>query len=448
MQTSLGKQNRLRSQDPTAGRNGDHGDRLDVVDYKMVTFSLGGKDYGIDIMKVKEIAKFGNFTYVPNTPPFVVGVYNLRGDIISILDLRKMFHLPIPEAQKSVEDGLILRLENNLLGVIVDSIDKVVGISSSSIQPPHPIFGDINIKYISGVVENDDRLYIILDTERIFGRESTDEKAEDDERPSGDLDDGVVVEELDSGQPETGDASIGLGFVRDTLATFSGFHTSEINEEWVADRFEEWRGEKGAAEAQLVDKDEADRFLEPFFSPYTGRLWSEAYAAAVEAVLPEAEGNVVNAWNPGCGKGYETYCLFALMKKKYRGKRVKIWAGDNDLLSISTAPNLVFPSDSVPAYLKEFVTEGKSGLSLKQDLKDQILFEYHDVTHETTVPDVDIILARDVLSFLKVQDQHRLLDEMGEKLKAGGVIITGKNERPAEDYVAIRTDDVAAFRRA
>ncbi|MFP4212068.1 MAG: chemotaxis protein CheW, partial [Alkalispirochaeta sp.] len=160
--------------------------RQEPIDFKMVTFSLGGKDYGIDIMRVKEIAKFTQFTYVPNTAHFVRGVYNLRGDIISIIDLRLFFNLPAEQkADDSPESGLILRLENNLIGVIVDSIDKVVGISSRQVQPPHPIFGDINVKYISGVAEYDERLYIILDVDRIFRKddESTGESGRVSQRP-------------------------------------------------------------------------------------------------------------------------------------------------------------------------------------------------------------------------------------------------------------------------
>ena len=75
-------------------------DQMVVVDFKMVTFSLAGKDYAIDIMRVKEIAKAGNFTYVPNTSPFVLGVYNLRGDIIPIIDLRILFNIPVPARKK------------------------------------------------------------------------------------------------------------------------------------------------------------------------------------------------------------------------------------------------------------------------------------------------------------------------------------------------------------
>ncbi|MDC7127156.1 MAG: chemotaxis protein CheW [Spirochaetales bacterium] len=163
----------LKDLDFVSEEHDDARSAAEVIDYKMVTFSLGGKDYGIDIMKVKEISKASKFTYVPNSIPFVKGVYNLRGDIISVIDLRLMFNLPIPE-NNGPENMVILRLEDNTLGVIVDSIDKVVGISSEKIQPPHPLFGDINIKFIKGIVENQEKLYIILDVERVFDQNAAE----------------------------------------------------------------------------------------------------------------------------------------------------------------------------------------------------------------------------------------------------------------------------------
>ena len=157
-------------------------EQLSVIDYKMVTFSLAGKDYAIDIMKVKEIAKAGHFTYVPNTMPFVLGVYNLRGDIIPIIDLRLFFNIDVEERDSdALENVLIVTIDERTFGIVVDAIDKVVGIQKSSIQPPHPLFGDINIKYIYGVVESNNRLYILLDIDRIFGlqsEQSSEEKAE------------------------------------------------------------------------------------------------------------------------------------------------------------------------------------------------------------------------------------------------------------------------------
>src|SRR5215469_2972536 len=143
-------------------------ERVDNVDFKMVTFFLAGKDYGVDIMNVKEIAKADKFTFVPNAASFVRGVYNLRGDIIPIIDLRTFFHLPLEKKADGQENMLILRINEQVYGTIVDKIDKVVGINHEHIQPPHPIFGDINIKFISGVVEKSGDLYIILDVVRIF----------------------------------------------------------------------------------------------------------------------------------------------------------------------------------------------------------------------------------------------------------------------------------------
>ena len=151
--------------------------KVAAVDYKMVTFSLSGKDYAIDIMKIKEIAKAGRFTYVPNTLPFVIGVYNLRGDIIPIIDLRIFFNIEVPEREdNTLENMLIVTTGEQVFGVVVDAIDKVIGIQQSSIQPPHPLFGDINIKYIYGVVEAEKRLYVILDVDRIFGVRSHGEE--------------------------------------------------------------------------------------------------------------------------------------------------------------------------------------------------------------------------------------------------------------------------------
>src|SRR5574344_2274923 len=150
-----------------------------IVDFKMVTFSLAGKDYAIDIMKVKEIAKAGRFTYVPNTLPFVLGVYNLRGEIIPIIDLRLFFNIDVPERQdNAIENMLIVTVGEQTFGVVVDAIDKVVGVQKSTIQPPHPLFGDINIKYIYGVVEANKRLYILLDIDRIFGARNAEEEKE------------------------------------------------------------------------------------------------------------------------------------------------------------------------------------------------------------------------------------------------------------------------------
>ena len=156
----------------------DEKEKLAVIDFKMITFSLAGKDYAIDIMKVKEIAKAGRFTYVPNVMPFVIGVYNLRGDIIPIIDFRLFFNIPVAERNNNdLENLLIITVGEQTFGAVVDEIHSVVGIQKDSIQPPHPLFGDISIRYIYGVVESGKQLYILLDIDRIFtGKLNLDSK--------------------------------------------------------------------------------------------------------------------------------------------------------------------------------------------------------------------------------------------------------------------------------
>ena len=198
-------------------------------DFKMVTFSLGGKDYGIDIMKVKEILKVNKFTYVPNSEKYVRGVYNLRGDIISIIDFRKMFG--VAEARKSdgLEDIIVLNLDDKRIGVIVDNINKVIALPSETIKEPHPIFSNINIKYIMGIVEKGSSIYLILDVERILGAD-TEEDEEEERRIDRSYNEEYlrketsVTKEHDSYETtETSDREIrdiNKKFITDTLLTF------------------------------------------------------------------------------------------------------------------------------------------------------------------------------------------------------------------------------------
>lgn len=412
---------------------------VENIDFKMVAFSLAGKDYSIDIMKVREISKATRFTYVPNSLPYVRGVYNLRGDIISIIDLRTMFNLPSVKSEKNESDEIIiLRLDNYLLGVIVDSIDKVVGISSSSIQPPHPIFGDINIKFIQGVVEKDNKLYIILDVESIFGLNAENVEV----IPSQYTPKAVYAEN----KPE----EINMGFISETLRTFSKFTVTDLNNRWVEHRFEEWKTLKGnnSEDLQLHSERDSEEFLSRFYSVDTGRFWSEDYRNIVSSLLEHNSSGTLRVWNPGCGKGYETYSLAVLLSEKFREASIKIWANDKDLMSISNAPNLALDKQNLPEYMDKHIVSVNSKSQFNQKIKDIVLFEYHDITHPNTFPAVDIIVARDVLSFLAYSEQLRMITEFQDKLVPDGLLIIGQNEElPGNDWKKIKTNNITAYRK-
>ncbi|MFP4362533.1 MAG: CheR family methyltransferase [Spirochaetia bacterium] len=422
-------------------------EQVEVIDFKMVTFALAGKDYGIDIMKVKEISKSNKFTYVPNTAPFVRGVHNLRGDIISIIDLRTMFHLPAEQKKDTeLENMLILRMYDHILGIIVDSIDKVVGVSKASIQPPHPIFGDINIKYISGVVENNNRLYIILDVDRIFSKEK-DEKEQ--KNVFEDVEQAMQTEMGD--EEESREEDIDLSFIAENLSTFKNFHLSSLNHDWMLSRYQEWKNQRASrgADLQLKSVEEAEEYLEPFYSSYTGRLWGKDLMEAYKDILPDVKGNTVTVWNCGSGKGYETYSFACVLKERYPEKRIKIYANDVDLLSISTAPSLVLQENEVPENFDKYVRSTKNGLVFNDEIKEMILFEYHDILNGNAYSMVDFIIARDVLSFVNVKDQKRLLSEFNEKLKKQGLLFLGENEKITEPdaWTEVRNNKIVAYKK-
>ena len=426
-------------------------ERADTVDFKMVTFSLAGKDYGVDIMNVKEIAKADKFTYVPNAASFVRGVYNLRGDIIPIIDLRTFFHLNVEKKDDGQENMLILRIGDRVYGTIVDKIDKVVGINSESIQPPHPIFGDINIKFINGVVEKQGELYIILDVIRIFTQ--TDEEKQKPRAAA--IQDPNAVDPFYVPPPAgTGvsvrqvDMEAALGFIREGLFALKHFTASPLNEKWLQSRFEEWAVTREESEIQLRDAADADTFLAPFYSPCSGGFWNDEYAGLVKAVLPDLTSNNIQVWNVGCGKGYETFSFVCILKARYPDGRIKIWANDNDIMSISQAPNMVFDLADVPEYCRPYMVRGRSGYSFNQAIKDSVLFEYHDVLNDNPLPELDIILIRDLLSFLALPDQERLIDGFIEKLKSRHVVILGKNEQlSGEAWKAVGKGPISAFMR-
>jgi purine-binding chemotaxis protein CheW len=423
-------------------------ERAETVDFKIITFSLGGKDYGVDIMNVKEIAKADKFTYVPNAASFVKGVYNLRGDIIPIIDLRSFFHLPQEKKADGLENMLILRIEDRVYGTVVDKIDKVVGINSATVQPPHPIFGDINIKYINGVVEKNGSLYVILDVIRIFSQNEDDKQ-----KTRAPIQENTAESFVPPPSPATqsteqkvASADTALGFIKEGLVALKRFNASAVNDVWVHKRFIDWSATHSGSDLQLRNGSAAEEYLTDFYSPCSGEFWDSDYAAKVKKLLPDMPSNSIQVWNPGCGKGYETYSFACVLKSRYPDARIKIWANDNDIMAIMNAPNMSFDPKEVPDYCHPFMSNARTGQVFNPAIKESIVFEYHDILNDSPLPDLDIILTRDLLSFLAVPDQDKTIVRFSEKLKKNGVIFLGKNE-VLTDWRSIGEAPVSAFMR-
>jgi chemotaxis signal transduction protein/chemotaxis methyl-accepting protein methylase len=534
------------------------------IDYKMVTFTLGDKDYGIDIMSIREIQKGNRFTYIPNAPDYVRGVYNLRGEIISVVDLRKFFGLPagpeeetagnsnapasdkpedisITEAEtalnkaeialealqnaaspSSSEDGekdlnlteaedtkslaslrlnraiamrkkngrqeeapnediLIARMGENTLGIIVDSIDKVVGVDSSTIQKAHPFLADVNIQYISGIVEKEGRLYIILDIQRIFGEHISHEDEEKDEtkavteepaatapqRPENPppaiaapaealppaataektAEMPVAAEPVPAEEPSpsaaavtelpreetaaeadpiAAAAAVDTQELRRQIKELTGLSISTFNEAWFEERVAEYNHQLGAQALNLQNREEAEDFLKTFYSRSSAELWDEFLLQELAELLPAKEG-LLYLWNVGCGKGYEAYSVTVGVLKHH--DKAKVFAQDKDLLKISMAPSLSIEdiNEVAPDY-RPYMTENGGGWQFNNELKNAIIFEYHDINNPHHFPGLDVIVIRDVISYLSDEERLKVWEEIDKLAGKGVMLILGDNE--------------------
>jgi purine-binding chemotaxis protein CheW len=239
-----------------------------------------------------------------------------------------------------------------------------------------------------------------------------------------------------------------IGFIKEGLPALKKFYPSDLNEEWIRRRFADWSGTRSGEDLQLKNEKDADEYLSNFYSPDAGRFWSDDYASVVKSYLPELSSNNVQVWDIGCGKGYETFSFACILKARYPDGHIKIWANDNDIMAISQATNMVFDLEDVPEYCRGFMTKGRTGYSFNQAIKDSIVFEYHDILNDNPLPDLDIILARDIISFLPPDGQFKMISGFGEKLKSRGIIFLGKNEvLPGDGFKAVGNDPVSAFVR-
>ena len=147
--------------------------KKDVELLQLVTFSIGGEEFGVDILKVQEIIRMLDITRVPKAPEFVEGVINLRGKVIPIIDLRKRFGLASKGHDKNTRI-IVIDINDMIVGFIVDSVSEVLRIPADTVEPPPPVVAGLDSEYISGVGKLDDRLLIFLDLDRLLSQEERD----------------------------------------------------------------------------------------------------------------------------------------------------------------------------------------------------------------------------------------------------------------------------------
>lgn len=140
---------------------------------QLVTFSVGDEEFGVDILKVQEINRMTEITRVPNTHSYVVGVINLRGKVIPIIDLRARLVMSKVEFDKDTRI-VVVELEHKVIGFIVDKVNEVIRINKNITEPPPASATGISSEFITAIGKIEERLLILLDLEKILEDEEVE----------------------------------------------------------------------------------------------------------------------------------------------------------------------------------------------------------------------------------------------------------------------------------
>lgn len=134
---------------------------------QLVVFQLGEEEFGLDIMQVQEIIRIPEITRIPHSPDHVKGVINLRGKIITVINLDTRFGME----QKVHDDNsriIVAEFDENVVGMVVDSVSEVLRLPLSTVeQVPEIVSGKINANYLKGVGKLEDRMLILLDITKV-----------------------------------------------------------------------------------------------------------------------------------------------------------------------------------------------------------------------------------------------------------------------------------------
>ena len=134
---------------------------------QFLTFQLGDELYGVDILRVQEIKGYTTVTKIPNTPPHIKGVLNLRGTIVPIVELRTKFGMPTIEYTMFTVI-IVVVVREKIMGLVVDAVSDVLNIDKKDIQPPPQFGASVDVSFLNGIGKSGEKLVALLDMDRLL----------------------------------------------------------------------------------------------------------------------------------------------------------------------------------------------------------------------------------------------------------------------------------------
>ncbi|MGA1822031.1 MAG: chemotaxis protein CheW [Thermoplasmatota archaeon] len=139
---------------------------------KLVQFKLGDESFGVKVEQIREIVKIGNITSVPKMPSFIEGVMNLRGQITTIIDLRRRFDIIGDGGGTYMSRIIVAEIGESQVGIIVDSVKDVIRVSPQTISPPpKTISSKVDARFLTGICRHQNGLLMLLDLDNLFSDE-------------------------------------------------------------------------------------------------------------------------------------------------------------------------------------------------------------------------------------------------------------------------------------
>lgn len=139
---------------------------------RFIEFSLGSENYAIPLLLVREVVSIPEITPIPKSPSHFLGIMNLRGEIISVVDLRKKLKIEVKKDKEEVV--VIVAIGEKNIGLIVDSINKVLAFSSDEVSEMPEVEGQVNTHFVSGVYRKENSLTILLDISKALEIKETE----------------------------------------------------------------------------------------------------------------------------------------------------------------------------------------------------------------------------------------------------------------------------------
>lgn len=139
-----------------------------------VTFRLDGETYGINVMQVQEVLRYSEIAPVPGAPSYVLGIINLRGNVVTVIDTRHRFGLMSGEISDHTRI-VIIESENHVVGILVDSVAEVVYLRQSEVETAPNVGNEESAKFIQGVCHKNDELLILIELNKLLTGNEWDE---------------------------------------------------------------------------------------------------------------------------------------------------------------------------------------------------------------------------------------------------------------------------------